>query len=189
MGTLSNLKKTLIEESKSGNLAAFEKLSTIHYSKVYNYALRICGGDASLAYDLTQDAFVKAFLHIEKFDEKANFTAWLWRVIYNAFIDYTRKEARTATKEQIEEPISELTPEELFEQKTQKKALYSLIAKVSSPFKEVLVLIEIIGFSYEEAAQITDAPVGTVRSRLSRAREELKELIWKNQELFTSPNR
>jgi len=176
--------KKLLVQAQSGSSYAFEQLTLKHYQKVYNYALRICGGNGQLAADLAQDGFLKAFLKIKKMRADSSFSTWLWRIIYNSFIDYCRKESKCQIGlEEVAEEGSINQEDSLFQSETDKN-LHLLISKVPSPFKDTLILIDILGHSYQETATISSVAVGTVRSRLARGRKELTKLVWKNRELF-----
>lgn len=184
MKNKENKNSELISRAKNGDTSAFEELAKSHYKQVFNYALRIAGGDNEIASEITQSAFIKAFLAILKFDERANFSVWLWRIVYNTFIDYTRREEKTEPLEAMELESPEETPEKHYETQQVVDKLHKLISTLTPAHRDTLIMFDILGFSYDEVAEIAGVPVGTIRSRLSRAREEIKEKILENAELF-----
>ncbi|GAB4294482.1 MAG: sigma-70 family RNA polymerase sigma factor [Myxococcota bacterium] len=182
-GVSNRTERELIVAAKGGDIAAFEALVVRHYKRAYNYAVRISGGDKTLAFDITQEAFVKAFVSIKTFKEGSPFSTWLWRIVYNTFIDFVRREGDAEELDESRFSASGGEEDNLIT-KERRENLYKLLEKLPTEYRDVVILIEILGFSYEEVAEIVAAPLGTVKSRLFRARNELKELIWLNRELF-----
>lgn len=174
----------LIAAARCGDTAAFEKLVGAYTKKVYNYALRLTN-DADRADDLCQEAFIKAFLAIRSFDEQSAFSTWIYRIVHNAFIDSIRKAApgsgrHDETLDDRAADIGELSAQRFHDRLRQRENadwLTQGLARLPEPFRSVVILRDIQGFSYEEIAAITDASVGTVKSRLSRAREQLRHIL------------
>lgn len=141
------------------------------------FARGLTGRDDA-ADDLVQDALAKAISKFDRFEEGTNLKAWLFRIMRNAQIDEVRKNQRRGVhvdiddteKVQISAPGSQFSAVELSE-------FRDAFAKLSEQDREVLLLIGMEGHSYEEAAEMIEMPVGTVKSRLSRARERLRKVM------------
>ncbi len=166
----------------------FEQEALVHLDLLYNTALRMTG-NVQDAEDLVQETFVRAYKFFDKFKKGTNCKAWLFKIMKNNFINRFRKRARepsTVSFEQIEgahgieaEPAGvsadfQLSPDldELVEDDI-KNALDSLPME----FRMAVILSDISGFTYKEIAEIMDTPIGTVRSRLSRARGVLQKRL------------
>ena len=180
--------KELIERSQKGDIDAFEELVARYERKVYTIAYRYMGNpeDAS---DLAQETFLKVFKSIDKFRGESSFSTWIYRITANICKDELRKIKRkpqTSLDQEIwldegsviRQVVDEKpTPDEVFEQKELWNYLQDLIANLSPEYRMVIVLRDINGYSYEEIAQITETSLGTVKSRLNRARKALSEQI------------
>ena len=180
--------KELIERSQKGDIDAFEELVARYERKVYTIAYRYMGNpeDAS---DLAQETFLKVFKSIDKFRGESSFSTWIYRITANICKDELRKIKRkpqTSLDQEIwldegsviRQVVDEKpTPDEAFEQKELWNYLQDLIANLSPEYRMVIVLRDINGYSYEEIAQITETSLGTVKSRLNRARKALSEQI------------
>lgn len=178
----------LVVRSQNGDIDAFEELVNRYERKIYTVAYRLISNpdDAS---DLTQEAFLKAFQGIKNFRGEASFLTWMCRIVTNVCRDELRKRYRKPV-DWLEEKITldegEVTrqvpsqdpgPEEVYEQKELQERLQDLIATLSPEFRLTLVLRDIQGFSYEEIAEHLDCSLGTVKSRINRARNYLKEKL------------
>ncbi len=180
--------KELISLSQKGDIDAFEELVARYERKVYTIAYRYMGNpeDAS---DLAQETFLKVFKSIDKFRGESSFSTWIYRITANICKDELRKIKRkpqTSLDQEIwldegsviRQVVDEKpTPDEAFEQKELWNYLQDLIANLSPEYRMVIVLRDINGYSYEEIAQITETSLGTVKSRLNRARKALSEQI------------
>ena len=168
----------------------FERVALVHLDILYNTALRMTG-NVQDAEDLIQETYLRAYRFFDRFQKGTNCKAWLFKIMKNCFINRFRKKARapsTVSFDQIEgavgtesdDPVpvwmdSASLPslDELVEDDV-KEALESLPLE----FKTAVILSDISGFSYKEVAQIMDTPIGTVRSRLSRARSVLQRKLY-----------
>lgn len=177
---INNLTKQLYED--------FQREAIPHMQAVYNYALKITG-DEDDANDLVQETFLKAFRFFDKFEKGTNCKAWLFRILKNSYINDYRKNVKEPNKvdyEDIQNFYENIQPNEIstnhFEQDAFSNLLDDEITKVMSTlpedFRTVIILSDIEGFSYEEIADFVDIPVGTVRSRLHRARKMLYSLLY-----------
>lgn len=185
----------LIERIRKGDAAAFEELVSVHQKQIFSLAYRMCGNQEDAA-DMAQEALIKVYRNIDKFKGNAKFSTWLYRVVTNTCLDEMKKTKRRqvyslddevetndgSLKREIEDNAP--TPEEKAEQAERKEAIQEALMRVSDTHRKVLVLRDIQGFSYEEIAQMLECSEGTVKSRLSRAREALRKVLKENKELF-----
>jgi len=167
-----------------------------YQKKVFNIALRLLGNhdDAS---EVTQEVFVKIFKSMGSFKGESQISTWIYRIATNACLDELRKRKNKWVMSLDEEYHRENgdyiiqvednkpTPDVIVEQKTLKAALNNAIDKLPEKYKLIIVLRDIQGFSYEQISDIVKTPVGTVKSRINRARLQLKEIILKERELFS----
>ncbi|MBU5675629.1 RNA polymerase sigma factor [Alkaliphilus sp. MSJ-5] len=179
---------SLIEQSKAGDIDSFEQLIAAHQKKAFNIAYRILG-NLEDANDVTQEALIKAYRGIRNFNGKSSFSTWLYTIVNNACIDFIRKNRKTnvtyldreyETEEgsyKLQVYGNEETPEELFEKKEVQKLVHEAINKLSYEHRRIIVLRDIEQFSYQEISQILNCSEGTVKSRINRARSNLKILI------------
>jgi RNA polymerase sigma-70 factor, ECF subfamily len=178
---------SLIDETLNGQSEAFGRLVLRYQDRLYNTVFHIVG-HAEDAADIVQETFVQAFLKLKSFQRRSEFYTWLYRIALNAAVSERRRRRPTVSLDAMKsaadvEPTSDSDgPSELWEQKERCGVVRAAIAALDEEFRTVLVLREIDGRCYEEIAAILDVPVGTVRSRLHRARVQLKEKLNKNGE-------
>ena len=177
---------SLINRFKAGDISAFEEILLRHQDKIYNLCRRMLGNSHD-AEDATQDVFLKAYQNLNKFKPESSLHTWLFRIAVNTCIDYKRKpffeSLFTTSKEGdvfvIDRPADSPSPDRLYESKQINDAIKLALSRLSVKLRVVIVLKEIEGLSYEEITEVLDVSIGTVKSRISRAREELKELLKK----------
>jgi RNA polymerase sigma-70 factor (ECF subfamily) len=187
----------LINDAQRGDLEAFNRLVLAHQDALYNTALRILGDD-SLAADATQDAFISAFRSLNSY-RGGSFKAWLLRTVTNACYDELRRQKRRPSvplepanddDEEIESPRwladGSMSPEEKFEADELEHAIQHCLENLPVEFRAVVVLADIQGMDYSEVAIAAHAPLGTVKSRLARARLRLRECLQGFGELLPS---
>lgn len=163
------------------------------YSKlVYNFAYQLAGNETD-AQDLAQEAFIKVYRNLDKYREGGSFVSWLYRVIRNVYVDGLRanKDRRHFSLDvpaddgysvqSFEFADSAPTPEQFFLDHSFHEDIELALRNLPSAFRAIVVLCDIHGFSYEEISQMLNIPVGTVRSRLSRARMMLRKEIMKRK--------
>jgi RNA polymerase sigma factor (sigma-70 family) len=158
-----------------------------HINSMYNFAYRLTL-DPDDSKDLLQDTYLKAFRFIDSFQQGTNAKAWLFRILKNSFINDYRKKSKEPSKVDYQEVESYYNSEDVDRQITpdlRVEALQDMIGDEISvalnsldvDFRTVIILCDLEGFKYEEMAKILDIPIGTVRSRLHRARNLLKEKL------------
>lgn len=161
----------------------FEKEAIPHMNAVYNFALRMTG-DQDDANDLVQETYLKAFRFFDKFEKGTNCKAWLFRILKNSFINDYRKTTKEPDKvdyEDVQNFYENIKSDEVEFQHYEQDAFSNLLddeitqvlSALPEDFRTVIILSDIEGFTYEEIADFVDIPVGTVRSRLHRARKML----------------
>jgi RNA polymerase sigma-70 factor, ECF subfamily len=174
--------RALVNRCIGGDLSAFEELVDRHRDVVLRVAARIVG--QSDAEDVTQDAFLRAFHRLQRFRGDATFRAWLLQITHNAAVDHLNRRRGEPVDDDAphDVPVDELErmPAERLEQRERARRLEKKLRALSPEHRAVLVLRDIEGFSYDEIAQITSAPLGTVKVRVHRARRDLIELLRTN---------
>jgi RNA polymerase sigma-70 factor, ECF subfamily len=149
-----------------------------HGDRVYTIAYRLTG-DPDDAADLTQDVFVRVFLNLHRY-EPGTFAGWLYRITKNLFLDKVRRQQRIRMEvlpdEEWRAPVSrEPGPADIVERATLEARLEEGLARLPEEFRLAVVYCDVVGLTYEEIAQTTGWPIGTVRSRIHRGRRQLRE--------------
>ncbi|NJN27674.1 MAG: sigma-70 family RNA polymerase sigma factor [Cyclobacteriaceae bacterium] len=181
---MEDVKSSYSEEQKH---RIFESEFLPHIDAMYNFAFRITN-DEDLAKDLLQDTFYKSFRFIESFHTGTNAKAWLFRILKNSFINEFRKKSKEPSMvdyQDVETYYSHENVNEIISSDLKVEVLQGMIGdEVSNAlnalavdFRIVIILCDIEGFTYEEMSKILDIPIGTVRSRLHRARNLLREKL------------
>jgi RNA polymerase sigma-70 factor, ECF subfamily len=171
----------LVRRAAGGELTAFEQLVDRHRSAVVRVAARIVGSED--AEDVSQDAFLRAFHRLGAYRGAAPFRAWLLRITHNAALDHLgrrRPEPVDPSTVDAAEQSTSRPPAERLELRERIERLERKLYGLSPPHRVVLVLRDAEGLSYEEIAHITDTPLGTVKGRLHRARQEFVEMLRAN---------
>ncbi len=185
----------LIRSAQHGDLDSFNRLVLAYQDSLYNTALRILG-DEDLAADATQEAFLSAFRGLNGY-RGGSFRAWLLRTVTNACYDELRRRQRrptvplepvSAENEEVESPhwLADpgSTPEEQLDQAELEHAIQHCLDGLPSEFRLVVVLADIQGLDYSEVAVAMRKPLGTVKSRLARARLRLRDCLRGFRELL-----
>jgi RNA polymerase sigma-70 factor (ECF subfamily) len=183
----------LVRRSRTGDLDAFDELVRKYQSKVYTLAFRFMGNHAD-AGDLSQDAFIRAYQALSSFRGDASFATWLYRITANVCRDEIRKQSRykkVSLDEVIMQPggsgslaATGPTPEESLEKVELKDVVQRHLNALSDEHRLILVMRDIQGMSYDEIAASLDCTLGTVKSRLNRARQTLKKRLLEHRELI-----
>jgi RNA polymerase sigma-70 factor (ECF subfamily) len=175
----------LIQAAQRGDVEAFNRVVLTHQSSAYNLAYRILG-EAHAAADATQDAFIAAFTHLQQY-RGGSFRGWLLRIVTNTCYDQQRRRKRhpeasldslTADGDAVPQFASSADdPEGLAQQTALNQAIQDCLGRLNDEQRLVAILCDIQGYDYAEAAQIARAPLGTIKSRLARARQSLRECL------------
>lgn len=186
MGT-NLLDAELVKRVQAGDTAAFDILVQKYQHKVVNLVGRFVSDQAE-CYDITQDSFIKAYRAIGNFRGDSQFYTWLYRIAANTAKNYLASRARKSPTYSVEVEDAEhfegesglkeyATPENLLLTEEIKQTVFRAIEALPDDLKSAITLREIEGLSYEEIAEVMDCPIGTVRSRIFRARDVIdKEL-------------
>jgi len=180
----------LIREAQLGDLDSFNRL-VLHYQELaYNLALRMLNDEAS-AEDATQTAFISAYNHLDSF-RGGSFKAWVMRMVTNTCYDELRRIKRRPTTplepindeddEEIESPYwmaddHNPTPEQALDRRELEGAIQHCLADLPDDFRAVVIMVDVEGFDYQEVSEAIGKPLGTVKSRLARARLKMRDCL------------
>lgn len=175
----------LIAKAIGGREDGFEELVRRYQRPITNYVFRMLNDyDASL--DVTQEVFIKVYNSLERYSSEYKFSTWLYRIAHNAAIDYIRRRSpnqqsiETENREgayqlQIESPNP--TPEQERERSEWRAEIESVVKCLPAVYRELILLRHARDLSYDEIAEVTNLPLGTVKNRLFRAREMMREIF------------
>lgn len=180
----------IIECIQGGDINAFEVLVSEYEKNVYNLALRMTGNEEDAA-DMSQEAFIKAYNALGNFRGDSKFSVWLYRIVTNVCLDFLRKRSRRPTVSlsmegddgedlQFDIPDETQSPEHLLEQRMTKQAVEQGLEQLPEDYRQILLLREIQGLSYDEISLSLGIEVGTVKSRIFRARKRLCAFLLKD---------
>lgn len=187
--------RALIERCRRHDLEAFDELVRLYERRIFNFALRLSGNHHD-AEDITVETFIRVFNAIANFRGDATFSTWLFRIAHNVFLDMRKKERahpHTSLQDVLELDESEVTrqvedpaplPERMAEDAELSQILRRAIDELPDYQKTMVLLYHTQNKSYEEIAEIMHLPIGTVKSRLNRARIALKSKLEPLRELF-----
>ena len=183
----------LIRDAAAGDAGAFEQLILPYEKKVYNIALQMFKNEQD-AYDAAQEVLIKVYRNLGKFKFESAFSTWLHRLAMNTCIDEYRKRKRhmdhtmsMSPANEEEGPVRDLkdhqpTPEEAVLKKEKVMEVREALAQMKEEQRIMIVYRDIQGFTYDEIAIMCECSLGTVKSRISRARKALKDIIVANRE-------
>jgi RNA polymerase sigma-70 factor (ECF subfamily) len=177
----------LIKQAKAGDEASFELLIKNCKTKAYNTALRYLRNEDD-AMDALQESFIKIFRHLDKFKGDCKFETWVYRIVVNTCNDILKKNKNYKNnislhyvdeerETLIEIPDTSPTPPEILDSKLSAAYVLDCLNKIPEDQKEIIILRDIQGFSYDEISEILNCSMGTVKSRINRARLKLKQKV------------
>lgn len=179
----SDEQRDLIERARAGDSAAFERLIAAELPRVRRFARAACPR-AHEADDLAQDALLKAFLALKSYRGDARFSTWLFRIVRNCMIDHVRSADYRRRLRQVDiESDTELAlpeeeaPDAVFSRGQLRDQLWAALQSLPVEYRTAVVLFDVEGLSQEEVAEIEQVPTGTVKSRLSRGRRQLRAAL------------
>ncbi len=184
---------TLIQQCRRGSSEALERLIIRYKDRIYNVILRICGNSDDAA-ELTQDTFVKIIESIDEFEGRSSFYTWAFRIAVNLTLNYCQRSGRVGlrsldaednergpqAKQALKEFLSDNSspePAAVAQNKELCELIVEAIMKLDEPQRAVVVLRDIEGMNYAQIAKVLDIELGTVKSRLSRARNNLRQIL------------
>lgn len=176
--------RRLIADCLGGKRDAFGELVSRYQTRLYNAALRLVHSPDDAA-DVVQDAFLSAYQALHTFKGDAEFFTWLYRITFNAAISLKRKKRPVISLDanaqdsgfEPDDSSEYVKPGAALERTEDERRLSAAIAKLSPEHREVLLMKDIDGLKYEDIAEVLGVPIGTIRSRLHRARLELRDLL------------
>ena len=177
--------KELVRAAQRGDDSAFEELLRTYEKRVYHLALRMCG-NVDDAYEVAQEAFLSAWKGMRFFRGDSSFSTWLYRLTSNAAIDFLRRQRRQGGSDGVslddEDTFLEVadpapSPHQQAERLELRDALARGLGALSPEHRQVLLLRELQGLTYEEIAAALELDLGTVKSRIARAREKLRKYL------------
>jgi RNA polymerase sigma-70 factor (ECF subfamily) len=163
-------------------IESFEQLALPLFASLYNLAFWLSGNPVE-AEDLVQETFSKALRAFDSFERGTNFKAWIFRILRNTFLTSRTGIAASRTvfledqPEALEFATSGPTPEEILIRMCNQEALYAALEQLQAPLREILLLCEVEDLKYKDIAAVLDIPIGTVMSRISRARKALRQIL------------
>ncbi len=178
----------LVRQAQGGDIRAFEQLISAHIPQVRRFAQAFAHDEGDAA-DLAQEALVKVYRSIASYRFQSAFSTWLYAIIRNVFLDHAR--SRAGKERSLELPfdikhVEGTRPADAddmaradvqIERHQERRRVWNALGQVQTEFRTTLVLFDIEGLTYEEVAAIESVPLGTVKSRLSRGREQLRRLL------------
>ncbi len=176
----------IIARARRGDADAFEQLVAAYRDQVFRLALRMCGSEAD-ADEVAQEAFLSAWKALPNFRGESQFSTWLYQLTTHAAIDLMRREKRQIAAADITEVSAAdpaPSPQQQAEQSEQREIVRDAILQLAPEQREVVVLRFMEELSYEEIGAVLKLPSGTVKSRLNRAKAQLKEILSKSGNLF-----
>lgn len=186
--------KELITKAKQGDHDAFGELVLLHQNKVYSLCVHLLN-DRDMAEDLAQEAFLKAWRSFSSFREDSGFSTWMHRLTTNLCLDYLRKQVRqkeVATAVSLDdeeegwvEPADPAgDPHARLEERERGRVLTKALEELPDHHRRLILMRELAGMRYQEIADATGADLGTVKSRIARAREQLKKILLRDGNFF-----
>ena len=180
----------LVERAQRGDLGSYDELVTRHRGKIFAMIRNMIHQEAD-AWDLSQEVFIKAWQALPRFEAKAKFSTWLYRIAHNVVYDWTRKRRIDSAGELNDEifereridsssmttPSGGDTPDETMSRGELRVKIEAALAKLSEDHREVVVLKDVQGLSYKEIADVMACSIGTVMSRLFYARQKLQTML------------
>ncbi len=194
MGTGYKDDAMLIARAKRGDYDALDALIRKHETRAYQYAYRLTR-NAEEASDVVAEAFVRVYNAIHNFKGYSAFTTWLYRILTNCFLDIRKKErSRPCTSLETSSADGDLerqieyrgrSPFEETERKEKETTMQAAVANLPDYQRAIILMYHIEMMSYEDMAKVLDLPIGTVKSRLNRARHSLRDSLKDQKELFS----
>ncbi len=180
--------QAIVERASRGDVAAFEALVKAYETKLYNVAFRMVS-DSEDAMDIVQEVFLKAYQALPNFRGDSKFSTWIYRICMNASLDHLRRHKKaqvysldapvefsdSEAQRQVEDSAE--STEEIVEARFLGEKMLHVLNDLEPHYRAVLILCDVQGYSYQEIAEILDMSLGTVKSRIHRARNILRKLM------------
>ncbi|MBR6646866.1 MAG: sigma-70 family RNA polymerase sigma factor [Clostridia bacterium] len=183
----------LIDQAIKGDVESFEQLISPYTKQLLNYTFRMLKNRED-AEDALQDTYIKVYNSLKSFQGNSSFRTWLYKIATNVCLDHLRKEKNASNvslnqttpdgEYEFQVPDDTYSPEIAAKKKAAFRALNAAMNNLEHDQRQAVSLRDIHGFSYDEIAQVTDTTIGTVKSRINRARQALRKILEKDRELF-----
>jgi RNA polymerase sigma-70 factor (ECF subfamily) len=166
---------------RTGDFGSFEELAMPHFAKLYNFAHWLTH-DRAAAEDLVQETYMKALRGFSSFQQGTNFRAWMYKILRNTFLT-TKAGLKVSVsldsdgEDKPAEPAVTETPESVLLARVELETIQNALEKLPVKFREIILLCDLEEMSYQEIGETLGIPIGTVMSRLSRARKAMRELL------------
>jgi len=190
---LETTEQELLLRAQKNDIEAFESLISPYTNQLLNHAFRILKNRED-AEDALQDTYLKTYNSIKKFEGVSSFKTWLYKILTNACLDKLRKQKRETTtslyttdedgEHEINVADETYSPEISAQKSAANAALKKALDTLSEEHRIAIIMRDIDGLTYDEIAEATETNVGTVKSRINRARSQLKKILQKDRELF-----
>ncbi len=180
---LVSIEIELIDKAVKGDKKAFCKLIDMHRAKLRSFAVNITGGDQATADDILQEALIKAYRALPRYDNKGSFTTWLWRIIKNEFINYLRVPSNKVESASVDSNDkenlfrSEEDCESCMLEDEIKNSVRELISHLPEKLKAAVILVDLEEMCYEDAADILEISLTALKSRVFKGRKKLVEIV------------
>jgi RNA polymerase sigma-70 factor, ECF subfamily len=177
----------VLRKAQRGDERAFSLILRAYETPVFNYVLRLVGGDRALAEDLTQEVFLRVYQGLPKFSLRSKFTTWLFQVTKNRVLDELRASER---RPRALVALDDIAPLEVLDQPVERleeiNALWRAVENLSTDLKMALLLRDVVGLSYTEIADALEVTLATVKWRIYKAREEVQIALVREGVSFTT---
>ena len=177
----------VLRKAQRGDERAFSLILRAYETPVFNYVLRLVGGDRALAEDLTQEVFLRVYQGLPKFSLRSKFTTWLFQVTKNRVLDELRASER---RPRALVALDDIAPLEVLDQPVERleeiDALWRAVENLSTDLKMALLLRDVVGLSYTEIADALEVTLATVKWRIYKAREEVQIVLVREGVSFTT---
>lgn len=183
LGTLAD--GELVSAAVAGREASFEELVRRYQRPIASYVYRMVG-DYDAALDLTQEVFIKVYNSLARYRSEFKFSTWIYKIAHNAAIDHLRRYSvrelilsaeSDGTRPDVAIESRRLSPEQESEREERRSEIESVVQTLPAAYRELIVLRHSHDLSYDEIAEVTGLPLGTVKNRLFRAREAMRDLL------------
>ncbi|MGZ8843685.1 MAG: RNA polymerase sigma factor [Pyrinomonadaceae bacterium] len=183
LGTLAD--GELVSTAVAGREASFEELVRRYQRPIASYVYRMVG-DYDAALDLTQEVFIKVYNSLARYRSEFKFSTWIYKIAHNAAIDHLRRYSvrgqlvsaeSDGTRPEVAIETRRLSPEQESEREERRSEIESVVQTLPAAYRELIVLRHSHDLSYDEIAEVTGLPLGTVKNRLFRAREAMRDLL------------
>ncbi|GGH75970.1 ECF RNA polymerase sigma factor SigW [Compostibacillus humi] len=184
---MEHIVKERIKQVKKGDQSAYREIVELYQNKIYQHCYRMLG-NVHEAEDIAQEAFIRAYVNIDSFDERRKFSSWLYRIATNLSIDRIRKrkpdyflDAEVKGTDGLDMysqmAASDRTPAEELESNELQRYIHKEISELPPKYRSIIVLRYLEEFSLQEISEILDIPIGTVKTRIHRGREALRKRL------------